>query len=91
LVFVAAFVAQFDAHARVQEGEFAQALGEGVVVVDDGAEGVAAGEEVDFGASAIAVAGDGKRRLRFAVAGGLLGVGAGGGRGVGVLPAVRGG
>jgi len=73
LVFVVAFVAQFDAHAGVEEGEFAQTLGEGFIVVFDVAEGVGAGEEVDFGAGAVCVAGDGKRRLRLAVAVGLLG------------------
>ena len=67
LGFVGAFVAQGDAHARVQEGEFLQAFGKGVVVVNDIAKGIACREEVDFGAALCRIADDGKRRVGFAV------------------------
>ena len=44
-VFAVAFVSQFDVHAVIQEGKFADAFGEDVEAVFDIAEGLAAGEE----------------------------------------------
>ncbi len=49
-------------HAVVEERQFAQPLGQDVVVVLDVAEGLARGEEVDLGAAALGLAGDLERR-----------------------------
>ncbi len=67
LLLAGALVDQHDAHAVVEEGQLPQAARQDVVVVVDGAEDLARGEEVHFGAALLADAGDAQWRGRRAV------------------------
>ncbi len=51
LFLVGALVEQADAHAVVEEGKLAQALGKDIVVEFDGAKNFFVGEELDFRAA----------------------------------------
>src|SRR5690606_1500102 len=61
-----ALVDEMDAHAGVEEAEFAQALGENLVVVLGLAEDLRAGLEANLGAGLLGLADHGQRRDRVA-------------------------
>ncbi len=66
LRFLVALVIELDAQARIEEGQFAQALGESFINEGDVGENLRARLEAQGGAAFIGVADGGERRLRLA-------------------------